>query len=1101
MITRTLTVTFESKDIYMKTLKLILLFAILVPLSLSAQQIDVKKLSGLNTRSIGPSGMSGRITAIDVVETNSNVIYVGAASGGIWKTETGGLEWTPIFDDQKVVSIGSLCIYQANPDIVWAGTGEGNPRNSLNSGYGIYKSLDGGKSWECKGLENTRNIHRVIIDPGNSDIVYVGAIGSPWGPHSERGVYKTTDGGESWDRILFENDLTGCADLVMDPNNPNKLIAAMWEHKRWPWFFKSGGKGSGMHITWDGGKTWRKMTEKDGLPKGELGRMGLAIAPSNSKRVYAIIESKENAFYRSDDGGFTWRKTTDENIGDRPFYYYDIFVDPLDPDRIYSLYSRVNKSEDGGMTFDGFLRGGIHPDHHAWYINPRNPDFMIDGNDGGLAITYDRGGSWRFVSNLPLAQYYHINYDLEFPYNVYGGMQDNGSWFGPSTVFSRGGIQYYHWQTLMGGDGFDVVPDSSNSRYGYAMSQGGSLGRYDKLTGNTQSIRPIHPEGLDLRFHWNAAIAHDPFDKTTIYYGSQYLHKSINRGDSWEIISPDLTTNDPEKQKQKQSGGLTFDVTGAENHCTIIAISPSPLKKEVVWVGTDDGNIQLTQDGGQTWTNFSVSIKGVPENAWIPQIHSSDHIEGEAFVVVNNYRQNDFKPYLLHTTNFGKSWKNIVNEDKIFGYTLCIVQDPVVPGLLFLGSENGMYFSIDKGINWNKWTKNYPSVSTMDIKIHPREHDLIIGTFGRSAYIIDDIRPLRKLAEEGPALLDKKIVAFPVPVAYHMSSKSQAGVYGAGNGYFSGKSRSSGAILSYSVNEPIKARKREGGSGMNQDQANPRAAEMRARMGSRGGRFGNMRGGAPRRDIEPVNINIYDESGKKIRVLTDYPSAGINRTSWSLNEVEEPKSGAQTQRQGGSRGRGSTMVLPGIYKAIFSYGGETDSVMIEVDIDPRLDYKMSDLIARKEFAKGFKEKSELLTTGSEALKAAKASLDIINQQIPKGRSDEIRELREKTKAVGDTLSSIMNELSPPRDENAQGIVRGKPGIQSIVSSALRSVSSGFGPITGNQKTQVALAEEKLKKSLERINKFFGETWPEYKSFIDTSALSPFTDKPFKSLKW
>ena len=425
----------------MKTLKLISLLLLGFTLGLSAQQVDMEKLSGLNIRSIGPSGMSGRITAIDAVATNPNVIYVGAASGGIWKTETGGLEWTPIFDEQKTQSIGSLCIYQENPDIIWAGTGEGNPRNSLNSGFGIYRSLDGGKSWELKGLEQTRNIHRVIINPENPDIVYVAAIGSPWGAHPERGVFKTIDGGENWENILFENELTGCADLVMDPNNPNKLIAAMWEHKRWPWFFKSGGEGSGMHITWDGGKTWRKMTDKDGLPKGELGRMGLAIAPSNSNRVYAIIESKENAFYRSDDGGFNWRKTTDENIGDRPFYYYDIFVDPTDPDRIYTLYSRVNKSEDGGMTFDGFMSGSIHPDHHAWYINPKNPDFMIDGNDGGLAITHDRGGSWRFVSNLPLAQYYHINYDFDFPYNVYGGMQDNGSWYGPSSVFSRGGIQ------------------------------------------------------------------------------------------------------------------------------------------------------------------------------------------------------------------------------------------------------------------------------------------------------------------------------------------------------------------------------------------------------------------------------------------------------------------------------------------------------------------------------------------------------------------------------------------------------------------------------------------------------------------------------------
>ena len=493
------------------------LFALLMMLPLNGQQIDMSKFSGMSVRSIGPSGMSGRVTAIDVVADNPNTIYIGAASGGIWKSETGGLEWEPIFDDQAVANIGSLCIYQANPDIIWAGTGEGNPRNSLNCGYGIYKSIDGGKTWELKGLEKTRNLHRVIIDPTNPNIVYAAAIGSPWGPHPERGVYKTTNGGDSWEQVLYVNDSTGCGDLVMDPNNPNKLIAGMWQHQRWPWYLNSGGKGSGIHITWDGGQTWKKVTDKEGLPKGDLGRIGLALAASDSKRVYALVESKKNAFYYSKDGGLSWRKGAEENIGNRPFYYWDIFVDPNDEDRIYSLYSGVNKSDDGGKHFERFMSGGIHPDHHAWYIHPDNSKFMIDGNDGGLAITTDGGSSWRFVTNLPLGQFYHVNFDTEWPYNVYGGLQDNGSWYGPGYNFSRGGIQYYDWITVMGGDGFDVVPDSSDNRYGYAMSQGGNVGRFDRLTGQTSSVKPLHPDGEELRFHWNAAIAHDPIEKTTIY--------------------------------------------------------------------------------------------------------------------------------------------------------------------------------------------------------------------------------------------------------------------------------------------------------------------------------------------------------------------------------------------------------------------------------------------------------------------------------------------------------------------------------------------------------------------------------------------------------
>ena len=1071
------------------------------------QKVDVDKLKAMQARSIGPSGMSGRITAIDAVATNPNVIYVGSASGGLWKTESGGLEWTPIFDDQLVASIGALDVYQANPDIIWVGTGEGNPRNSINSGYGVYRSIDGGKTWELKGLEKTRNIHRIIIDPTNPNTVYVGAIGSPWGPHPERGVYKTTDGGNTWKHILKDNESTGVGDMVMDPNNPNKLFVAMWEYRRWPWFLKSGGPGSGLFMTWDGGNNWKKLTDKEGLPKGELGRIGLAMSAADSKRVYALIECDKNALYRSDDGGFSWRMTTDQNVSNRPFYYHEIHADPNDPDRIYNLYSSVTKTENGGLSFENFLRG-IHPDHHAWYIHPSNSNYLIDGNDGGLAISHDRGNTWRFVTNLPLGQFYHINYDMEIPYNVYGGLQDNGSWYGPGYVFAQGGIQYYHWQTMMGGDGFDVVPDSANSRYGYAMSQGGSLGRYDKLTGNTDGIRPIHPEGKDLRFNWNAAIAHDPFDKTTIYYGSQYLHKSTDRGDSWEIISPDLTTNDPEKQKQDSSGGLTYDVTGAENHCTIIVISPSLAKKGVIWVGTDDGNLQLTQDEGKNWTNLTGNIKGAPKNGWIPVIHTSNHDAGEAFVVMNNYRQNDFTPYLFHTKNYGKTWTRLADEAKVWGYCLSMVQDPVVPNLLFLGTEYGLYFSIDYGKNWNKWTNGYPTTSTMDLKIHPRENDLIIATFGRSVYILDDIRPLREIAQKGISILDKEVHAFTPPVGYDMNSTSRAGVYNAGDGYFNGQNKQTGAILTFWVKQPIKAQPRE-----NQGDApavTPEQAQMMARMqamgGGRGGggRFGGGARGGQNREFEPVNIDLFNDQGKKINTLQAYPEAGLNRTTWNMTEQQETQRGQQAQEETqGFRGRsGGIRAFPGTYKAVFRYGNGKDSTLITIDNDPRIPYEMADLIERREFAQEFQKKSNLLTESSTSLNAAKAALDLIEKQIPRGRSDEIRELRDRTTAISDTLKSIMNELSPERPEATQRTSRGgQQGVQSMVQSALRGISSGSGPITGTQKTQVILAEAKMKALLDRVNQFFLESWPEYKSFVESSPLTPFTDRPFKKLGW
>lgn len=1064
----------------------------------------MEKLSGIAPRSIGPSGMSGRITAIDAVASNPNTIFVGSASGGIWKTESGGLEWTPIFDDQAVSSIGSLCIYQANPDIIWAGTGEGNPRNSLNSGYGIYKSIDGGKTWQLKGLEKTRNIHRVIIDPTNPNIVYAAAIGSPWGPHPERGVFKTSDGGESWEKVLFINDSTGCADLVIDPNNPNKLIAAMWQHQRWPWYLKSGGAGSGMHITWDGGKTWRKITDKEGLPKGELGRMGLAIAASNSKRVYALVESEKNALYRSDDGGYSWRKAAEENIGDRPFYYWDIFVDPQDEDRIYTLFSSVNKSENGGLNFESFMGRSIHPDHHAWYIHPTNSNFLIDGNDGGLAISHDRGASWRFVTNLPVGQFYHVNYDLEWPYHVYGGLQDNGSWYGPAYNFSRGGIQYYDWITVMGGDGFDMVADSSNNRYGYAMSQGGNVGRYDKLTGNTVDIQPIHPEGTELRFNWNAAIAHDPIDPTSIYYGSQFVHRSRDRGDSWEIISPDLTTNDAEKiEKSHNTGGLTLDITGAENHCTILAISPNPLNNQVIWAGTDDGNLQLTKDGGLTWTNLSPKIKGMPANAWIPVIHASNHNEGEAFVVVNNYRQNDFAPYLFHTDNYGKSWTQLANEQNIWGYCLSVIQDPVQPNLVFLGTEGGLYMSIDKGKTWNKWTNNYPTVPTMDLKIHPREHDLIIGTFGRSLYIIDDIRPLRTLAEKGAPLFDAKITAFPSPNAYHMSSTSMPGVYGAGNGYFRGENKSLSGVLNYAVNEPIKAQQREGDRTETDPEMAQRMQQMMARGGGRGGmgsRFGGM-SGRQNREYEPVKIQIINQDGKVIRNLEDYPKAGINRARWSLDE-DAPKTPGGDENQGGARfGRGGQAVLPGTYMVKFTYGGESDSSYITVDIDPREKYQLQDLMNRRNLAAEIQEKVNLVSEARIKLTEAITALDAIAKQIPRGRSEEIRELRQQTTAMQDSVKALQALIAPPRDETSQGITRRSSGIQGKISGAQRSVSSGFGPITGNEKTALKLAEKELKDLIEKVNAFFTGPWPTYKELINSANLSPFTDGEFTPLKW
>lgn len=585
--------------------RLLLSFFSLWMTALMAQDFSPQWMKNTPLRNIGPGGMSGRITAIDVIQSSPEVMYIGTASGGVWKSTSGGIDWKPIFDDQITASVGALAIQQSNPDVIWVGTGEGNPRNSLNGGYGIYKSLDAGKTWQSMGLEKTRHIHRIVIDPTQPNTVYVAAIGSPWGEHAERGIYKTTNGGKTWRKILYQNPKTGAADLIMDPSNPNKLIAALWEHKRDPWFFNSGGPGSGIFISLDGGENWKRKTSEDGLPKGDLGRIGLAIANNKPNIVYALVEAKKNALYKSTDGGDKWEKVNDKNdIGNRPFYYSDIRVDPTNENRLYSIFTYVNVSEDGGKNFRQLMpaygvSNGVHPDHHAWWIHPENGDFMIDGNDGGLNITHDGGKTWRFVGNIPVAQFYHISVDNEIPYNVYGGMQDNGSWRGPAYTWRVQGIRNSYWQEIAFGDGFDVVPDLDDSRYGYAMSQQGYVSRYDWKTGNNYSVRPTHPDpAVQLRFNWNAAIGQDQFDNSTVYFGSQFVHKSTDKGLTWEIISPDLTTNDPEKQKQGDSGGLTLDATGAENHCTLLVIEPSSLDKNLLWVASDDGRVHLTPKWG-----------------------------------------------------------------------------------------------------------------------------------------------------------------------------------------------------------------------------------------------------------------------------------------------------------------------------------------------------------------------------------------------------------------------------------------------------------------------------------------------------------------------
>jgi photosystem II stability/assembly factor-like uncharacterized protein len=870
---------------------------LLLPAITFGQELDLGLLENLAIRNVGPANMSGRITAIAVAASDPKIIVVGAASGGVWKSTNGGSAWTPIFDDQPTQNIGAIAIQRDNPEVIWVGTGEGNPRNSVNLGMGLFKSEDGGKSWKHLGLEATKSIHRILIDPSNSDTVYIGAHGDPFTPNAHRGLFKTSDGGMHFERILFTNETSGVADMLMHPQNPNRIYVALYDHRRTPYSFVSGGPGSGLFVTDDKGSNWIKLGPESGLPEGELGRIGIALAPSSPNRMYAKVEAKKNALYRSEDGGGSWQLINDNPkfTNNRPFYFQDLAVDSKDPDRLYNIYQPLSVSYDGGVSFDetpmipADETKGIHADFHAMWIDENDPKHFIIGGDGGLGITYDHGVSWYFPETIPVAQFYQIAVDHERPFNVYGGMQDNGNWSGPAYTWKRGGIRTLYWQYLVGGDGFYIAPDLENPRFGYGTSQNGDLYRYDKLTGYYQSIQPPSPDlNTKLRFNWNAAFAKDPFNADALYYGSQHVHKSEDRGASWTIISPDLSTNNLEQQK-RDYGGLTLDLSGAENYNSLLAIAPSRLDKQLIWVATDDGQLHLTRDGGKQWKNLTSNLKGLPEGAWIARIHPSAHEASTAWAVVNNYRKGDYAPYLFKTTNYGKTWKNVLANKAVRGYALSFIQDQVVADLQFLGTEHGLYISRDGGSHWVAFKNGFPSVSTRDLVIQEPESALVVGTFGRAIWVLDDLQSLRTIAKGG---LEQPIAALPMNEVVQVKGlfiNPPGNIWTGFHTTFEGENRSFQraeipVFISGSVTE-----------------------------------------------ADSISVRIKDASGRAIQnVVTKGLKPGLNYVHWKLDEQMHRLPGAWVSDE--SRG---IAVLAGDYIAESTFKGSTVSTSISVIDDPR----------------------------------------------------------------------------------------------------------------------------------------------------------------------
>ena len=1047
-----------------KRYSLFLLLVMIISNASFAQKIGLDQFKSWKPRNIGPAGMSGRITAIDAVVADPNTIYLGAASGGVWKTINQGASWEAVFEEQPILNIGSIAIQQSNPSTVWVGTGEGNPRNSISLGEGMYKTIDGGKSWKKMGLEKTRNIHRIIVDPSNPNTVYAGAIGNPYAEHPERGVFKTTNGGETWDKILFTNDTSGVADMIMDPSNPNKLFVAMWQHRRTPWSLNSGGPGSGLYMTFDGGKNWKKLGEKEGLPAGNLGRIGLAISRSNPNRVYALVEATKNGLYKSDDGGQTWSlmNSNPEFVSTRPFYFQEIACDPQNENRLWLIYQMISKSDDAGKNFEVVIPyNGIHPDHHAFWIHPTNPNFIIDGNDGGIGITRDKGKTWLFDEKLPVGQFYHINVDNEMPYNVMGGMQDNGSWRGPAYTWMSGGIKNYYWDNLWGGDGFDVMPDKDDASWVFAMSQGGSVGRYNVKTGESWYVKPPAPDlKTTLRFNWNAAIAQDPFSNSTIYFGSQHLHRSTNKGASWEIISPDLSTNDSAKIDQRNNGGISIDITGAENFCTIMTIAPSSKDKNVIWAGTDDGNVQLTKDGGKTWMNFRGKIPGLPVGAWIPQIQASRYNAAEAFVVANDYRRGDFKPYIFRTTDFGKTWTRLVDEKKVIGYALCVLQDPTEPNLIFAGTEQGLWVSVDNGASFQQWKNGYPSVSTYDLAIQEREADLVIATFGRALWILDDIRPLRKLAAN-KGMLNKPFVAFDSRNVVQAQFKNAPGYEWSTWGIWDAENRPANAPISYfikaSSDTSAKAKK------------------------------------------DSVVVKIYNDKNEVIRNLRWAADSGFNRAYWGMEEkgFRTPGSGGGGRRMGGGGGgRGGAepagqKALPGIYKVVMAYKGISDSTMITLLDDPRLGNRNNIKTAQAALRAELKKSGDQLIEAMDLLTEADEASKKVETYTKEMKGATVDSLKKSTKKLQDEIKALREFIS--------GTTQTKQGYGQVpqitvmnqyqqASSAISSKSIEPG---AQEKMLVERAAGLISDAVKKANAFKEGSWKKYMEQVAATKMDPF----------
>ena len=1001
--------------------------------STPAIKFDSGTISGLPARNIGSAAMSGRISALaGVREEGRTTLYVGAASGGVWKSIDGGSNFRPIFDREKVQSIGAIAIDPSNSKNIWVGTGESWERNSASMGDGVYKSTDGGDNWTNVGLPDSERIAKILVDPTDGNTVYACATGHAYDDSPDRGVYKTTDAGKTWRKVLAgANGAAGCGMLSMNVTEPGVIYATMWDFRRHAWTFRSGGPGSGIFKSTDKGEHWTEIDDSPatGLPKKPWGRIAVAVAPSNPKVVYAMVECASSALYRSNDAGRTWtREDASQYMVWRPFYFANLIVDPKDENKVFKVDLILLLSTDGGKSFQN-TAGSAHGDHHDVWISPDNPNLIFTGDDGGLWRSQDGGTDWEHMMNLPISQFYHVSADDDDPYHVYGGLQDNSSWVGDSSY--PGGENNEQWENMYGADGFWMWLDRTDPNYLYAEAQGGTLGRVNRHTHEIRAIAPYaHYEDKKLRYNWNTPVQVSPTDKDTLYIGCQYLYRTRNQGQTWDRISPDLTTNNPEKQKQEESGGVTIDNSSAEMNNTVYTISESPKNDKVIWVGTDDGNVQLTRDGGEHWTNLTSNVSGMSGQPIVSWIEASRFSEGTAWVTFDTHMNGDPTPHLFKTTDFGQTWHEIdTTSSHVRGYAHVIKEDTVNPDLLFLGTEFGLWVSIDGGARWAQYTgSGFPNVAVRDIVVHPHTSDLILATHGRGIWIIDDISPLRSLT---PSLMASEATFFPPkPVIQYISAGAG---WPEGDNSFHGPERPLDAPITY---------------------------YQRTRH-----IFGDLK------------IEILDAQGNLVDTVVSSKHRGVNRATWSMR-MKPPKvppaASAMFQAAQGPR------VLPGTYTVKMTKGDQTYTTTLNIVPDPRATYTLAD---RKEQLALTLKVGAMLNHMSWAVDAIIAVRD--GALADAAKVDSKDPLHAKLVALAQSADAIRTKIVATKEG---GAITGEERLREFTGDLYGDVSQYEGRPTDEQAARAAVLQHQLDDVVGEFNQLAANQLPGINSQLNTKKL-------------